>query len=177
MHGYITFQYLNLAYTEFKPVQKQVMSHLPQNLLLVSSGELTITKLQNPAQGRRSKAEGNRRRWIRTLMQFLWKIYSVFIGILILCLTSKVYMKIIVLDLWEDSSRIQFRQEYSAYGGRKGDLKSHLIDLIWEKIMREEMWSIILTRNVISLCYHQKKIYSNGRQEGIIGLNCSDMPT
>ena len=51
-----------LAYTEIKPAQKQVMSHLPQNPRLVSSGELTKTKSQNPAQGRRSKAEGNRRR-------------------------------------------------------------------------------------------------------------------
>ena len=118
-----------LAYIEFKPVQKQVMSHLPQNLRLVSSGELTKTKSQNPAQGQRSKAEGNRRRWIRTLMQFLWTIYSVFIGILLLCLTSKVYMKIIVLDLWDDSSRIQFREEYSAYGGRKGIL--NLTQLVW----------------------------------------------
>ena len=129
LHGYIRFQCLNLAYTEFKPVQKQVMSHLPQNLRLVSSGELTKTKSQNPAQGRRSKAEGNRRRWIRTLMQFLWTIYSVFIGILLLCLTSKVYMKILVLDLWDDSSRIQFREEYSAYGGRKGIL--NLTQLVW----------------------------------------------
>ena len=56
------FQCLILAYTEFKPVQKQVMSHLPQNHRLVSSGELTKTKSQNPAQRRRSKAEGNRRR-------------------------------------------------------------------------------------------------------------------
>ena len=52
---------VNLTYTEIKPVQKQVMSHLPQNHRLVSSGELTKTKSQNPAQGRRSKAEGNRR--------------------------------------------------------------------------------------------------------------------
>jgi len=61
LHSYIKFQCLNLAYTEIKPVQKQVMSLLPQNHRLVSSGELTKTKSQNPAQGRRSKAEGNRR--------------------------------------------------------------------------------------------------------------------
>jgi hypothetical protein len=89
------------------------MSHLPQNLRLVSSGELTKTKSQNPTQGRQSKAEGNRRRWIRTLMQFLWTIFSVFVGKWILCFTSKVYMKNIVLDLWDDSSRIEFKEEYS----------------------------------------------------------------
>ena len=104
---------LILAYIEIKPVQKQVMSHLPQNLRLVSSGELTKTKSQNPAQGRRSKAEGNRRRWIRTLMQFLWMIFFVFFGLWLLCFTSKVYMKNIVLDLCDDSSRIQFKDEYS----------------------------------------------------------------
>ena len=84
---------------------------------------------------------------LNDLFRFNW--------ILLLFLTSNVYMKIIVLDLWDDSSRIQFREEYSAYGGRKGDFKSYLIDLIWEKIMREEMWSIVFKRNVISPCYHQ----------------------
>ena len=62
MHGNHEFMCLILAYIEIKPVQKQVMSYLPQNPRLVSSGELTETKSQNPAQGRRSKAEGNRRR-------------------------------------------------------------------------------------------------------------------
>ena len=85
---------------------------------------------QNPSQGRRSKAEGNRRRWIRTLMQFLWMIFSVFIGIWLLCFTSKVYMKNIVLDLWDDSSRIQFKEEYSnLMEGEKGVL--NLIQLVW----------------------------------------------
>ena len=104
---------VNLTYTEIKPVQKQVMSHLPQNLCLVSFGELTKTKSQNPTQGRQLKAEGNRQRGIRTLMQFLWTIFSVFVGKWILCFTSKVYMKNIVLDLWDDSSRIEFKEEYS----------------------------------------------------------------
>ena len=109
------------------------MSHLPQNPRLVSSGELTKTKSQNQAQGRRSKAEGNRRWWIRTLIQFLWTIFSVLIGIWILCFTSKVYMKNIVLDLWDDSSRIQFKEEYSAYRGRKGGPKPYSTGLILKK--------------------------------------------
>ena len=119
-----------------KPVQKQVMSYLPQNLRLVSSGELTKTKSQNPALGRRSKAEGNRRRWIRTLMQFLWTIFSLFLGIWILCFTPKIYMKNIVLDLWNDSSRIKFKEEFKSYGGSKGGLKPYSTRLIWKKITR-----------------------------------------
>ena len=119
-----------LAYLEIKPVQNQVMSHLPLNLRLASYGELTKTKSQNPAQGRRSKAEGNRQRWIRTLMQFLCMIFSVFIGIWLLCFTSKVYMKNIVLDLWDDSSRIQFKEEYSnLLEEEKGVL--NLTQLVW----------------------------------------------
>ena len=39
-------------------------------------------------------------------------IFSVFIGIWLLRFTSKVYMKNIVLDLWDDSWRIQFKEEY-----------------------------------------------------------------
>ena len=97
---------------------------------LVSSGELTKTKSQNPTQGRQSKAEGNRRRWIRTLMQFLWTIFSVLIGIWLLCFTSKVYMKNIVLDLWDDSSRIEFKEEYSKFMEEvKGVL--NLTQLVW----------------------------------------------
>ncbi len=162
LHGYIRFQCLNLAYTEFKPVQKQVMSHLPQNLRLVSSGELTKTKSQNPTQGRRSKAEGNRRRWIRTLMQFLWMIFSLFLGIWLLCFTPKVYMKNIVLDLWNDSSRILFNEEDSNLMEEvKGVL--NLTQLVWNGKNYE-------SRNVNNRIYMKryqsvlssKKIYSNG---------------
>ena len=53
-----------------------------------------------------------------------------FIGILLLFLTSKVYMKIIVLDLWDDSSRIQFKEEYSnLMEEEKGVL--NLTQLVW----------------------------------------------
>ena len=130
------------------------MSHLPHNHRLVSSEELIKTKSQNPTQGRRSKAEGNRRRWIRTLIQFLW-IFSVFIWIWLPYLTSKVYMKNIVLDLWDDSSRIQFKEEYSnLLEEEKGVL--NLTQLVWYgKIIKVEMWSSEFIRNVISPCYHQ----------------------
>ena len=146
---------MNLAYTEFKPVQKQVMSHLPQNLRLVSCGELTKTKSQNSAQGRRSKAEGNKRRWIRTLIQFLWTIFSVFIGIWLLCFTSKVYMKNIVLDLWDDSSRILFNEEDSNLMEEvKGVL--NLTQLVWNgKNNESRIVTIGFIRNVISPCYRQ----------------------
>ena len=126
----ILYSSVNLAYTEIKPVQKQVMSHLPQNHRLVSSGMLTKTKSQNPAQGRRSKAEGNRRRWIRTLMQFLWMIFSAFIGIWLVCFTTKLYLKNIVLDLWDDSSRIQFKEEYSNLMEEEKEILN-LTQLVW----------------------------------------------
>ena len=153
-----------LAYTEIKPVQKQVMSHLPQNHRLVSSGELTKTKSQNPAQGRRSKAEGNRRRWIRTLMQFLWMIFSVSNRIWLLFLISKVYMKKIVLDLWDDSSRIQFREEYSnLMEEEKGVL--NLTQLVWYGKNNESKNVInrICTKRYQSVISSEEKNFKNGR--------------
>ena len=134
------------------------MSHLPQNHRLVSSGELTKTKSQNPAQGRRSKAEGNRQRWIRTLMQFLWMILSVFIRIWLLCFTSKVYMKIIVLDLWDDSSWIQFKEEYSNLLEEEKEVLN-LTKLVWNEKNNESknVFNRICTKRYQSVLSSQLK--------------------
>ena len=52
---------------------------------------------------------------LNDLLRIYWDFTFVF--------NIKVYMKIIVLDLWEDSSRIQFREEYSnLMEGEKGVL-------------------------------------------------------